>query len=183
MTTGDRATFYDLIRTKRDTRAYADRPIAEEMLRRILRAGRMAGSARHAQPCRFVVLRDPEHKAALAACGDFTEPVRAAPVAIAIVVLPDAGQWDPVRATSFDAGRAAQNMMLAAWAEGVGSRPTTMHRHDDAARVLGLPEGHRVTWVLAFGYPSEEGEAGRMRQPRLPLAEYVHYERWGEMSG
>src|SRR5918998_6444614 len=117
--TTDTCTTFDLIRTKRDARAYADRPIAEETLRRILQAGRMAGSARHAQPCRFVVLRDPRHKAELAACGDFTEPVRSAPLAIAIVVLPDAGQHDPIRATVFDAGRAAQNVMLAAWAEGV----------------------------------------------------------------
>ena len=183
MTTGDPARLYDLIRTKRDARAYADRPLPEETLHRILQAGRMAGSARHAQPCRFVVLRDPRRKAELAACGDFTEPVRAAPLAIAIVVLPEVGQHDPVRATAFDAGRAAQNMMLAAWAEGVGSRPTTMHRHDDAARVLGLPEGHRVTWVLAFGYPAEEGETAEAGRPRLPFAEYVHHERWGGTSG
>jgi nitroreductase len=171
-------SFYDLIRSKRDTRAYADRPIAEETLRRVLQAGRMAGSAKHAQPCRFVVLRDRRHKEELAACGDFTGHLPEAPVLVAIVTLPDAGQWEPLRATSFDAGRAAQNMMLAAWAEGVASCPVTMHRHDDAARVLGLPDGHRITWVLAFGYPAQDAPA-RESRPRLALEEYVHEERWG----
>jgi len=175
---GDRATVYDVIRTKRDTRAYAARAIPEESLRRILQAGRMAGSAKAAEPCRFVVLRDRKNREELAACGDFTPHIPRAAVAIAIVTLPDAGQWDPVRATSFDAGRAAQNMMLAAWGEGISSCPVTMHRHDDAARVLGLPPGHRVTWVLALGYPESEGEA-RQRRARLPLDEYVHAERWG----
>jgi nitroreductase len=52
-----------------------------------------------------------------------------------------------------------------------------MHRHDDAARVLDLPPDHRVTWVLALGYPAEE--PGRQPRPRLPLEEYVHEERWG----
>lgn len=176
--TTEQTTLYDLIRGKADTRAYTDRPIPEETLRRILRAGRRAGSAKHAQPCRFIVLRDVEHRKELAACGDYAPQVPQAAVAVAIVTLPDAGQWEPVRATSFDAGRAAQNMMLAAWAEGVASCPVTMHRHDDAARVLGLPPEHRITWVLAFGYPA--ADPAREPRPRLPLAEYVHEERWGQ---
>jgi nitroreductase len=171
-------SFYDLIRSKRDARSYAEQPISEAALHRILQAGRMAGSAKHAQPCRFVVIRSPEQKQAIAACGDFTPHLPAAPLLIAIVTLPDAGQWEPVRATSFDSGRAAQNMMLAAWAEGITSCPTTMHRHDDAARVLNLPPGHRITWVVAFGYPAEQA-ASREPRPRLPLDEYVHQERWG----
>lgn len=179
MTTTEGTSFYDVIRTKRDTRAYAPRPIPEEMLRRILQAGRMAGSAKGAEPCRFILLRDPARKQELAACGDYTEHLPSAPVLVAIVTLPESGQWDPVRATSFDAGRAAQNMMLAAWAGGVASCPVTMHRHDDAARVLGLPPNHRVTWVIAFGYPAEQ-TAARQPRPRRPLAEYVHEERWND---
>jgi nitroreductase len=174
-------SFYNLIRSKRDTRAYAEQPVPEEVLHRILQAGRMAGSAKHAQPCRFVVIRSPEQKRAIAGCGDFTPHLPAAPLLIAIVTLPDAGQWEPVRATSFESGRAAQNMMLAAWAEGITSCPTTMHRHDDAARVLGLPPEHRVTWVIAFGYPAEQA-ATREPRPRLPLDEYVHQERWTDGS-
>src|SRR5215213_5387767 len=168
---------YDLIRTKRDTRAYADRTIPEETLHRILQAGRMAGSARHMQPCRFVVLTDPAHKRELAACGDATAHLLAAPVAVAIVLMPPQGQHDPQRAIPFDAGRAAQNMMLAAWAEGVVSCPVTMHRHDDAARVLRLPPDHTVVWVLAFGYPAESA-AARESRPRQPLEEFVHREYW-----
>jgi nitroreductase len=168
---------YTAVISKRDLRAYDSRPIPPETERRILQAGRMAGSAKHAQPCRFVVLRDRRHKQELAACGDFTTQIPSAPLVVAIVTLPDAGQWDPERATSFDAGRAAQNMMLTAWAEGVASCPVTMHRHDDAARVLRLPPDHRVTWVLGFGYPAEGG-VSRTSRPRLPLDEYVHEEYW-----
>lgn len=182
MTTANSPTFYDIIRTKRDTRAYADRPIPDDTLERVLRAGRKAGSAKHAQPVRLVLLRDPERKRELAACGDFTAHLLTAPVVVAIVTLPDAGQWEPVRATSFDAGRAAQNMMLAAWAEGVTSCPMTMHRHDDAARVLDLPPDHRVTWVLAFGYPADT-DAARQSRPRVPLGEFVYEERWGAARG
>ena len=164
-------TAYDAIRTKRDTRAYADRPIPEETLRRILQAGRMAGSSKNTQPVRFVVLRERKRKEELAGCGDFATHLPSAPVVITLVLLPDGGP--------FDAGRAAQNMMVAAWAEGVTSCPTSMHRPDCAAEILGLPPDHRVAIALPFGYPTEQ-EQSRPARPRLPLSEYVHEDRWGQ---
>lgn len=177
MTTGERTAVFDAIRSKRDTRAYAPRPIPEETLHRILQAGRMAGSAKHAEPCRFVLLRDRARREEVGACGNYTAQLPNAAIAIAIVTLPPTGQWDPERATSFDAGRAAQNMMIAAWAEGISSCPVTLHRDDEAARVLGLPEGHRCVWVLAFGYPAENAPPREHRQ-KLPLSDYVHEGRW-----
>lgn len=173
---------YDVIRTKRDTRSFAQTPIPGDLLQRVLQAGRMAGSAKHAQPVRFIVLRDRAHIAELAACGDFTPHLHDAPVVIALVLLPPDTQFDPLRAQAFDAGRAAQNMMLTAWAEGVSSCPTTMHRGADAARVLNLPPGHSVVWAIPFGYPIHSATT-RPPRPRLPLSEYVFSERWGEAEG
>lgn len=160
---------FDIIRTKRDTREYAPRPIAEETVQRILQAGRMAGSSKNVQPCRFVLIRTSERKAELAACGDWATHVPDAPVVIAVVLTPGGGP--------FDAGRAAQNMMLAAWAEGITSCPTSMHRPEDAARVLKLPPEHRVAIVLPFAYPAEATRS-RRSHPRLPLTEYVYDEEW-----
>lgn len=60
-----------------------------------------------------------------------------------------------------------------------------MHDWDCATRVLGLPEGHRVAIVLAFGYPASgrrppvwAEESLHRGVPRIPLAELVHFERW-----
>ena len=160
---------YTCIRTKRDTRAYQDRPIPEESLRRILQAGRMAGSARTLQPWRFVVVQDAPKKRELVACGQLAQHIPSAPVVVAIV-LPQDGR-------ELDAGRCAQNMMLAAWAEGIASCPVTMHDGDCALRVLGIPHGYRVSIVLAFGYPPPSGPRPR-GTPRTPLAELVHREGW-----
>lgn len=159
----------DAIRTKRDSRAYADRPISDETLGVILQAGRMAGSSKNTQPWRFVVVRDAARKREIASCGQFAQHVPAAPVAIAIVLLPGGGP--------FDAGRAAQNMMLAAWAEGITSCPVAMHDQECAARVLGLPEEHRVAMLLSFGYPESKQSLHR-GIPRTSLDELVRYERW-----
>ena len=161
---------YTAVVTKRDTRAYDPRAIPEETVRRILQAGRMAGSSKNTQPCRFVVLQDPERRKEIAACGDFAQHVPGAPLVIAVVLLPGGGP--------FDAGRAAQNMMIAAWAEGITSCPTSMHNMDCAVGTLGLPEDHRVAILLPMGYPAEGG-TGRPSRPREPLEEFVHWERWG----
>jgi nitroreductase len=52
-----------------------------------------------------------------------------------------------------DAGRAAQNMMLAAWALGVGSCPNGINDHVGLNRALRLDEADKVVAVLSFGYP------------------------------
>lgn len=160
---------YTCIRTKRDSRSYADQPVSEETLQRILQAGRMAGSSKNTQPWRFIVLRDPVRKSELAACGQFAQHVPSAPLVIAVVLTPGGG--------AFDAGRAAQNMMLAAWADGITSCPVAMHDRECAARTLGLPDGHRVAIVCSFGYPASEQSLHR-GVARTPLRELVHDERW-----
>ena len=160
---------YQAIVTKRDTRNYASTPISDEVLHRILMAGRMAGSSKNSQPARFIVLRDRQHLVELAACGDFSTHLPSAALAIAVVLEPNGGQ--------LDAGRAAQNIMVAAWAEGITSCPTSMHRPNDARAVLGLPEGYAVAIILPLGYPAE-GASLHAGRPRLPLDEYVHWERW-----
>jgi len=159
---------YTCIIGKRDTRTYADKPIPPEALRRILQAGRMAGSAKNSQLWRFVLLEERARKEELAACGQYAAHIPWAPVVVAIVM--------PKEGRDFDAGRSAQNMMLAAHADGIESCPVSMHDQDCARRVLGLPEGHKVPIVIAFGYPSATARAPGV--PRTPLDELVHRGGW-----
>jgi nitroreductase len=129
----------------------------------------MAGSAKNLQPCRFVVIQDASKRKELAACGQFAQHMASAPVAVAIVLAQDGRE--------FDAGRCAQNMMLAAWAERIASCPMTMHDSACALLVLGIPQGHRVSIVLAFGYPPPSGPRPK-GTPRVPLEELVHWGGW-----
>ncbi len=110
----------------------------------------------------------------LAECGDFTAPVRNAPMVIAPVQHPDGYEWDM--------GRVSQNIMLAAAAIGVGSCPITLHREERARDVLGLPDGYRCRYVVALGYPDAEREKeGRKASPlggRRPLDDLIRKERF-----
>jgi nitroreductase len=122
------------IASKREVRRYPDRPLPDQSVRRILDAGRVSGSSANRQRSRFVAITDRERLERLAETVYTPDNVRGAQLAVAIAVH---GKGP----TSFDAGRAAQNMMLAAWNEGVGSCPNGMLDRGAAARVLGLREG------------------------------------------
>src|SRR4029453_5900286 len=105
---------YRALVDKRDQRAFLNQPIPDEVLRRILQAGRMTGSSKNVEPNRFVVVRDRPLVAALAAPSAYAHWLVRAAVVIVLV---------QTRAHAFDAGRCAQNLMLAAWNDGIGSRP------------------------------------------------------------
>jgi nitroreductase len=160
---------YEAIISKRDRREYDGRPIPEESLRRILQAGRMAGSSSDSQPLRYIVMRDQAAKDKLAPAGVGTGPLVRAPLAIVICI--QKGKRD------FDVGRAAQNMMVAAWAEGIHSCPIGLRNEAVASEALGLPDDYVAAIGLSFGYPSGE-PSSRAPSKRLPLEELVHYDRW-----
>jgi nitroreductase len=162
---------YKTIVTKRDTRSFTEQPVPDDAVRRIVQAGRMAGSSKNVQPCRFIIIDDPAQKAEIAKCGDFATWIPNAPLLVA-VALTDVGTR-----SEFDAGRAAQNMMVAAWAEGIGSCPVSMHHVDCARDALGLPEGWRVSIVVGFGYRSKPPKSVP-EAARLPWDDYVRRNRW-----
>jgi nitroreductase len=135
------------VASKREVREYSDRPLPDATVQRILEAGRTAGSSRNRQPWQFLVVADPGVRERLAEAVYVPGNVRGAPLVVAIAVRGGGP-------TAFDAGRAAQNMMLAAWNEGVGSCPNGMPDPDAIARLLALEEGERPVIVLTFGYPA-----------------------------
>lgn len=138
---------YLAVASKRDQRQYAERPVPEDAVRRILDAGRIAGSSRNRQPWRFLVLGDRGLVDRVAETVYAPSNLLGATLVIAIVL---SGKGP----LAFDAGRAAQNMMLAAWNDGVVSCPNGIANPEDLAGLLGLEAGEQVAIVLSFGYPA-----------------------------
>ena len=64
-------TPYDAIIGKRDLRMYTDEPIPDDVMHRILQAGRMAGSAKNIEANRLIVVTEQSVQDALAGAGDF----------------------------------------------------------------------------------------------------------------
>ena len=158
------------VASKREVRRYDAQPLEEDAIRRILDGGRVAGSASNRQNRRFVVLDDRD---AVAEAVYAPDNVRGATLVVAIVV---AGKGP----LGFDAGRAAQNMMLAAWNEGIGSCPNGVSDPDRMREVVGHAPDEQVATVLSFGYPARPGKPEARsaqewiaRANRRPLDEIV----------
>ena len=155
---------YEHVLGLRVVRRFLPEPLSSDDIAAILEAGRWTGSSKNQQAWAFVVLDDRPALDNLATAGHFTAPLSEATLALAIVRLPDGN--------NFDVGRAAQNMMLAAAARGIGSCPITLHETERAADVLGLPAGHSCRWAIAFGFPDIAAEEYPRSWPhRTPPAE------------
>jgi nitroreductase len=93
---------YLVIASKRDQRDFAERPIPEEVVERILDAGRLSGNSQNKQAWRFVVVDDPDRRERLAQTAYRPSLVRDGALVVGICGRP------------YDVGRCSQNMMLAA---------------------------------------------------------------------
>ena len=170
---------WEAIDSVRTVRAFAQTPIPEDGLARILNAGRRAGSSKNMQRWAFVVCRDREHLAELATVGPYAGHLAGATLAIALIT-PDPHAPDAPLSVMFDLGRAAQNMILAAWELGIGSVPATVYDQPKVRELLGLPADRHCEYLLSFGYPADADvlAAPNRAGGRLQLTEVVHEERW-----
>jgi len=170
----------NLIKSLRSVRQFSDREIPDAVLRDILDTGRWAGSAKNSQPWDMVVVTNRDTLAALSTCGKFAWHLAHAKLALALVMRGD-DAW-----SAMDEGRLMQNLMLAAWAHGVGSCIGSIYpEHQQRAReLLGIPQNRYLRTVLSIGYPASP-EALRLPanagipRGRRPLDDLVSRERFG----
>jgi nitroreductase len=155
---------YLAIASKRDQRDYADAPIPEDVVHRILDAGRLSGSSRNTQRWEFVVVETAKQQLADAVYA----PANVQTATLVVAICGEAG--------GMDVGRCAQNMMLAAWSDGVTSCPNGIRDADAAAAICGA----EVKTILSFGYParprdpaSRSAEEWSALAKRKPLDELV----------
>jgi nitroreductase len=98
-----------------------------------------------------VVVTDPQTKTDLSGTGRYAAHLAGAAAVVVLVGAPGRGD--------FDLGRAAQNMMLAADASGIGSCPATLHDEEAVRRILGVPDDRSARHAVAFGYPDRVHDA------------------------
>jgi nitroreductase len=167
------------IATLRVIRSFADRPLEPGHLDRILRAGRRAGSSKNLQRWTFIVVRDRATLAELSTAGPWAGHLAGAALAVALIT-PDPHAPGTPLSVMFDLGRAAQNMVLAAWELGIGSVPATAYEHDVVRRLLGYPDDQFCEYLLSFGYPADPADLTRPPQAggRRDLEAIVREERW-----
>jgi nitroreductase len=175
----DAEAVWTAVARKRAIRRFADRPLEPLHLRRILDAGRHAGSSKNSQPWAFVVVEGRETLRALAKVGPYAGHLGVAAAGVALVT-PDPETADAPLSVYWDLGQAAQNMMLVAWELGIGSVPATVYDPALAKRILGYPDDRHCEFLLSFGYPARADDLTRPPKAggRRPLDDVLHLERW-----
>jgi nitroreductase len=162
---------FEAVRTILAVRRYQDRPVPEDVLRRIVEAGRLTASSMNMQPWHFIVVQDRDTLRQLGALAPTGPYIAQAALAIVVAI-------DKTRFAVSDASRAIQSMLLTAWAEGVGSNWVGFGGLEDVKALLNIPAELDLLAILPFGYPVDA--VGRGKKQRKPLGEVAHRERYGQ---
>lgn len=161
----------EAIRTKRAVRMFSGQPVPDDVILKILDAGRRSQSSKNTQPWQFVVVRERSTLQALSQTGSFAGHLAGAAFAVALIGERDSGwNW-------FDLGQASSYFQLAAWELGVGSCIAAIYDTKKAKSILGVPDEMTFDCALSFGYPAPNFSPARMGG-RKPIDEVVRWEKW-----
>lgn len=191
---------FAVVRSQRACRAFADTPVADELVARVLDAAVHAPSAENGQPWEFVVVRDAQRRADIGALmaraweahgrahsegrltpalladvdAGLTGGIAAAPVLVVVAADTRRGLRATIASSMFPA---VQNLLLAATAVGLGSALTTIATAYAAElrELVGLPEVLDPVAVVPLGVPARPLGPPR----REPFAAHTHRERYG----
>jgi nitroreductase len=164
------------IHDKRAVRVFLPKPIPEETIRLILRAGRRAQSAKNTQPWHFIAVRETATLAALSRTGKYAGHLAGAALGV-VIATPNPAQKFTI---AFDAGQAAAYMQLAAWELGIGSCLASLYEPGEVRRILAIPAEWHPHIAISFGYFDAQNQppSGVRIPGRKALEEIVHWEHW-----
>jgi nitroreductase len=156
---------------RRSVREYEKREVPPEIIDKILKAGAMAPSAMHREPCRFIVITNREKirelsnkvkdKAGALGMGarlleriKICEDVIFYNAPLLILIVAEKNKW-----TATDCALAAQNMFLQAYELGLGSCfigfADLLADEREILRKLGIKDAQELFCPLIFGYPKK----------------------------
>jgi nitroreductase len=152
---------FEAVKKRRTIRRFQQKPVPEDVLSKLIEAGRIAPSAANRQPLEFVVVRNTdlcEQVFGNVAWAGYVKPKRDPapeykPTAYIAVLIntnisPEGG--------GVDAAAAIENMLLVAVEEGLGACWMGAIQRDEIRKILGVPASHFLDSIVALGYPAEE---------------------------
>lgn len=171
-----------LLKSLRTVRFFERKPIPQEVLDDVLEVARWSGSARNRQPWEFLVIRNRKTLQELALLEGYAQHLAGAAVGVVLVM---SGELEKFEQETFDEGRLAERISLAAASHGVGAAVGWFagSGRDAAKMMLGVPSERLVRTALSLGYP-DRSSRGRSALPqgRKPMARLLHDERYGRMT-
>jgi len=142
----------DIILKRRSIRHYKPDPVPEDLLNKILEAGRLAPTAGNQQPWHFIVVTDMKLKQELSK-GRWNTFIKDS--AFTIVGCGYVGSEYGRKWSTVDVSIALENMVIAAEAQGLGSCWIGDFKEEEVKRLLGIPDDYKIVCLISFGYPAE----------------------------
>ncbi|MGI6705833.1 MAG: nitroreductase family protein [Clostridia bacterium] len=172
------------IKSRRSVRRYdMERTVEDEVIRKIIEYAGWAPSANNGQPWNFIVFRDPEKKRRIAERSRWAKFLPEVPVGIVVVTeFSRAREVKEEKALRYfsiqDSAAAIQNLLLAAWAFGLGTCWIGDFDEEQLRDMFDIPEGHNAVGIIALGYPHPEWKG--TPRPRKPVDEILHFEKFNQ---
>jgi nitroreductase len=185
---------YELVLSRRSIRQFKPEPVSREILERLANAARLAPSAANLQPLEFIAVAEDKLRKQLFPCLKWAgyiapdgNPKPGHEPAAYIVVLVNLKVIE--KGYERDVGAAVENMILSAWAEGIGSCWLLSVERNKVQEILKIPMNYKIDSVLALGYPDErpvvedmEGslkywkdEQECLHVPKRKLGDIIHF--------
>ena len=170
---------FDVIKGRRSVRSFTEKPVPEDLLEKVLESATYAPSAGNIQPWEIILVKEERTKRRLAEAALRQYFIAEAPVVI--VVCANQGMSERVygyRGSTLyciqDTAAAIQNMLLTAYALGLGACWVGAFKEDLVRDVLKIPSGVRPVAIIPIGWPAEKSSKPRKRA----LNSILHYERY-----
>ncbi len=165
----------EAIFTRRSIRKYTDKPVGEDPVQTLLRAGMQAPSAHNAQPWDFIVLTDRKILKCIQSFHPYSKMLKKA--ALAILVCGNTALENSSAYVNQDCAAATQNILLAAHGLGLGAVWLGIYPREERVagmrQLLKIPEAIIPVSLISLGYPEEAKEKTDRFRP-----ERVHFNGW-----
>ena len=159
----------DIIQKRRSIRKYKDKAVSQELIDKVLEAGRWAPSGLNNQPWRFMVIWDKSLKDGLADFTKYAKIIKRASVLICVFF--DYGQTYNREKDLMAIGACIQNMCLEAYSLGLGScwLGEILNQKEDVQRFLKTDLDLELVAVVTLGFPDEKATSSCRKSLRTLL--------------
>jgi nitroreductase len=159
---------FEAIATKLEITEFSKEKVQPEIKKKVLEAARLSPSGINSQHWRFILVQYKDRLKLLA--DDSTTGKWVGEADFAVIVLTD----PKYNFHLLDAGRVIQNMQLAAWNYGVGSRIYTGFNREQMIKHFNIPERYSMSAVVGFGYPKKKilGRKSRKKLEEIAFSEF-----------
>lgn len=160
---------YQGVLGKLDLREFDSKPVPTDVKLKVLEAGRSTATGMNVQHLRFILVDSPQGIRKLAEGSTTGKWVEGANFGVILLTNPKYGFH------LLDAGRAVQNMEIAAWNFGLVSCPFTGINREAYERDFKIPRDLNPGAVVGFGYPTRKILGKKNRKPLPDLAFHESY--------